>query len=104
MTGSLHLSKLTDVRFASSIVGNLGAPLGFAAEERRSFLNESNLQGGYVANVSDNPLMEFLPPTLDDAESSAPGDSRSPEDEEKIYVYDDDDDDVMSVIDIKPGM
>lgn len=60
-SGSLHLSRFSDIRFANSIVGNLGAPLGFEEEEERGLA--SRPEGGDIqaVNISDNPLMEYLP-------------------------------------------
>ncbi len=65
-TSSLHLSKLSDIRFASITVGNLGAPLGFEEEERRSFTDRLELEGKEheVANISNDPLKEYFPFTL----------------------------------------
>lgn len=103
--GALNLSKFSDLRFANSIVGNLGAPLGFAAEERRSMRSEGKGDGSQVANISDDPLMEFLPSGSDDTDSIAPRDpTQSVNDEEKAYPYydSDDDDDDMSVSVVRP--
>ncbi len=70
--GSLHLSRLSDIQFANSIVGNLGAPLGFEEEEHMSLASRSEGEDIQVAVVSNNPLMEYLPPVPDDAPSIAP--------------------------------
>ncbi len=36
---SLHLSRLSDIRFANSIVGDLSTPLGFEGEEHTNLTN-----------------------------------------------------------------
>ncbi len=61
---SLHLSRVSDVRFANSIVGNLGAPLGFE-EGRRNFTSgpEGEDESSQVANILDSPSMEYSPST-----------------------------------------
>lgn len=59
--GSLHLSKLSDVRFANSVVGNLGAPLGFEEEEEKGLASRPEDEDVELAKISDNPLMEYLP-------------------------------------------
>lgn len=60
-SGSLHRSGFSDIRFANSIVGNLGAPLEFEEEEHRSLSSRPRGEGILVVNISDNPLMEYLP-------------------------------------------
>ncbi len=72
--GSLHLSGFSDIRFANSVVGNLVAPLGFEEEEERSLGNRPDDEDIQVANISSNPLMEYLPSesVLDDTPSGAP--------------------------------
>ncbi len=57
--GSLHLSKFSDLQFADSIIGNLGAPLGF--EEEYNSANRPEDGDIQVVNISDNPLMEYFP-------------------------------------------
>ncbi len=56
--GSLHLSRLPDIRFGNSITGNLGAPLMYEEEGRRSFTSGPENEDSQVADVSDSPLTE----------------------------------------------
>lgn len=72
--GSLHLSRFSDVRFANSIVGNLGAPLAFE-EEHRTLTNGPEGKNIPVVNISDDPLTEYLPSPPKDASSAAPEDA-----------------------------
>lgn len=69
--GSLHPSKSSDVRFANSIVGNLGAPLGFEEEHRKvtSWQADEDI---HVAHISENPLMEYFPSDSDGISSVPP--------------------------------
>lgn len=57
---SIHLSRLSDIRFANTIVGNLGAPLGVEEEEESV---SSRPPGGdtLIVNISDDPLKEYYP-------------------------------------------
>ncbi len=58
---SLHLSRFSDIRFADNIVGNLGAPLGSGEEEQRSLASRPDSEDIQVVNISNDPLMEYLP-------------------------------------------
>lgn len=60
-SGSQHLSRFSDIRFANNVVGNLGAPLGFEEEEERDFSSGSEGEDIRVAIISDDPLMECYP-------------------------------------------
>ncbi len=79
--GSLHLSRFSDIRFANSVVGNLGAPLGFEEEERRKFTSRLEGEGedSQVVNISDDPLMECFPSASESTLEIAPeGEAVSP--------------------------
>ncbi len=69
--GSFHSSRMSDIRFANSIVGNLGAPLGF--EEEHNSLASTRPEGEdiQVVKISDDPLTEYLTSALDDIPSAA---------------------------------
>ncbi|KAJ3489253.1 hypothetical protein NLI96_g2240 [Meripilus lineatus] len=90
-------TKFTSVRFADNIVGNLGAPLG-SKEESTNFLTFSTTHDGPAGNISNDPLMEFLP--MSPSQRDTPTDEQTYADD----ASDDYDDDIDSVIDIKPGI
>ncbi len=56
--GSQQLSRFSDIRFANSVVGNLGAPLGFEEEEERHVADKPEGEEIEVVHISDDPLME----------------------------------------------
>lgn len=64
---SQHPSRFSDVRFANSVVGTLGAPLDFGEEEERSLASRFEGEGAEVAKISDNPLMEHYPSVSSDS-------------------------------------
>lgn len=69
-TSTLRMSQMSSLHFASSIAGNLGAPLGdlVDAEDR---IDDSSTARGEVAYVSDDPLAAGLHPE-EDEESLVP--------------------------------
>ncbi len=70
-TGSLRFSRFSDIQFANSIIGNLGAPLRFGEEEEESLDSRPEGEGTLVAIISDNP-MEYYSSTSLDGTTSAP--------------------------------
>ena len=85
--GSFHASRFSDIRFANSIVGNLGAPLGFEEEEHRSLADRPEAEDIRVVNISDNPLMEHFPSASSDALEATPKKKQSAVDDGK-HVHD----------------
>lgn len=67
--GSIHLSRFSDARFANGIVGNLGAPLGFGEEEDNNISSTPEGENAQVTCISDNPLMEYFPSSLNNAQN-----------------------------------
>lgn len=70
--GSLHLSRVSDIRFADSIVGNLGAPLGFEEESQREPNDGPDDEDVQVADALDDPLMVHFPSPADNVTNTPP--------------------------------
>lgn len=61
VSSPLHLSGISDLHFANSLVGSLGAPLGFEEEDSECLLPTSRPDREEPqVDISDDPLTEYI--------------------------------------------
>ncbi|KAL4248667.1 hypothetical protein ABKN59_006252 [Abortiporus biennis] len=105
-SGSFHSSKMSDIHFASSVVGNLGAPLVHSSEAADVREDELGLVNENVVEREDKEVHVYSNPLSFGLNSTSsltlPMTTQDEEDGfEVVYVHYEEDE--ISVVEIKPS-